>query len=337
MSKEQICLNPIGWVRSPIKELAGCPHWQDAGPEAELEILAEYVPGLDGMQPGQKIILLTWLHLADRTALHRSKHRDPGEPLRGVFSSRSPVRPNPIGQHEIEVIAVERSGGAARIKVRALEALDGTPILDIKTGREFFFGEDQAAMQQGRGLLSSLCQRAAAKGLLPGSSGNASLRMGSFALLTPSGVPKEGLGPDDLVTTRLADGKNAHLAMKPSSESAMHLEIYKRQPEAMAILHTHPAALTALGIVLPDKSFYDRLDLPVFECAVLREKTATVADFAPGTPELAHAVAEAAATKQIIWLERHGLCVWGKSADEVLALSEECEHLARVALFVTKI
>ena len=332
MSNEQICLRPIGWVRSPIKELEGCPHWQDMGPEAELEIFEEYIPGLDGMQPGQKIILFTWLHLADRTALHRSKHQDPDEPPRGVFNSRSPVRPNPIGQHEVEVISVERMGGPARIMVRALEALDGTPILDIKTGREFFFGEDQAAMRQGRGLLVSLCHRAASKGLLPGCSGNASLRMGSFALMTPSGASKEVLGSDDLVSVRLVDGKVAQFSAKPSSEYSLHLEIYKRQPRAKAILHTHPAALTALGLRLPGKKLEDRLDLPVFECAALREKISTVPNFAPGSPELAEAAGEAAALKQVLWLEQHGLCVWGASADEALALSEECEHLAHVAL-----
>lgn len=333
MSENFISLKPIGWVRSPIKELRGCPHWQDMGPEAELEILEEYAAGLDGMQPGQKIILLTWLHLADRTALHRDRRHDPGEPPRGVFSSRSPVRPNPIGQHEVTVLSVERGSGPARVRVNALEAVDGTPVLDIKTGREFFFGEDQAAMQHGRGLLVSLCRRAAAKGLLPGCSGNASLRMASYAIITPGGLPKENLGSDDIVPVRIHDGKIAHFGARPSSERAVHLEIYKSQPEAMAILHTHPAALMALGVRLPGKSLEERLTLPVFECEALREKIATVPDFAPSSNELAQAAALAAATgKRIIWLERHGLCVWGRDVNEALALSEECEHLARVAL-----
>lgn len=326
-------IRPIGRVRSPLKELSGCPHWQDMGPEAELEILAEYAPGLDGMQPGQKIVLLTWLHLADRDALHRGKRHEPGEQPRGVFNSRSPVRPNPIGLHETTVISVRRGGGPARIGVSALEALDGTPILDIKTGREFFFGEDQAAMRHGRGLLVSLCQRAAAKGLLPGCSGNASLRMGSYALLTPGGLPKESIGSDDLATVRIADGVTAGFGPRPSSEMGLHLEIYRNQPQALAILHTHPAALTALGARLPGRSLEERLDLPVFECAALREKIATVPDFPPGTDDLARAAGRSAAHRQIIWLEKHGLCVWGRGANEALALSEECEHLARVALW----
>lgn len=333
MSKEAINLHPIGLVHSRIKTLEGCPHWQDSGPEAELEIFAEYAPGLDGMQPGQKIILFTWLHLAARAPLHRDKRSDPEEPPRGVFCSRSPVRPNPIGQHEVTVVSVERGDGPARLRVNALEALDGTPILDIKTGREFFFGEDHAAMQHGRTLLAALCRQAAAKGLLPGCSGNASLRMASYALVTPSGRPKEKLNPEDLVPVRIRDGRVAQFGASPSSERGLHLEIYKSQPEAMAILHTHPAALTALGILLPGKGMEDRLNLPVFECETLRKKISTVPDFAPGTDELAQAAARAAASgKRLIWLERHGLCVWGASADEALALSDECEHLARVAV-----
>lgn len=322
----------IGWVRSPLKDLENCPHWQDEGPEAELEILEEYAPALDSMQPGQKIVLLTWLHESSRNVLHRSKHNDPDEPPRGVFSSRSPVRPNPIGLHDISVLSIERGAGPALVRVQALEALDGTPILDIKTGREFFYGEDQSAMEHGRGLLTELCHRAAAKGLLPGASGNASLRMGGYAMLTPSGVPKERITDDGLVPVRISDGKKSSPGSRPSSEYALHLEIYKNQPKARAILHTHPAALTALGVRQPGKSLYERLDLPVFECAVLREKSATVSDFEPGTQEVAEATGKVAREKQVIWLEKHGLCVWGDSADEVLALSEECEHLARVAL-----
>lgn len=326
----------IGWVRSPLKDLENCPHWQDLGPEAELEILEEYAPALDGMQAGQKIVLVTWLHESSRNVLHRHKHREPDEPPRGVFSSRSPVRPNPLGLHDIVVTGVERSGGSAIVRVKALEALDGTPIIDIKTGREFFYGEDQAAMQQGSLVLADICHRAAGRGLLPGASGNASLRMGGYALVTPSGVPKECVTEDDLIPVRISDGEHAGMSLRPSSECAMHLEIYRQQPSARAILHAHPAALTALGVRMPEKSLFERLNLPVFECEVLREKVATVPAYAPGTTEVAHAVGEAARAKQVIWLEKHGLCVWGDTAEEVLALSEECEHLAKVVLMSMK-
>lgn len=122
----------IGWVRSPLKNLDDCPHWQDKGPEAVLEIKEQYAPGLDGIQVGQEIELVTWLHLSDREVLHGCKHRIHKEPPRGVFSSRSPVRPNPIGLHEITVVALERGNGSTCVRVEALEALDGTPILDIK-------------------------------------------------------------------------------------------------------------------------------------------------------------------------------------------------------------
>lgn len=337
MSMSEFNITPVGWVRSPLKELQTCPRWHELGPEAELEILAEYAQALDGMQPGQKITLLTWLHLAERTVLHSKKHTKAGEPARGVFNTRSPVRPNPIGLHDVTVLSIERKAdGAALVRVNALEALDGTPILDIKTAREFFFGEDQSSMNDGRAHLVALCQRAAAKGLLPGCSGNASLRLGSFMLITPSGQPKESLGADDLVTMQLTDGKAKHLSARPSSEYAVHLEIYKEQPKARFILHTHPAALTALGLRQPDKSLAERFDLPVFESAVLRKKIATVPAFPPGSTELAQAAGVAAREKNIIWLDEHGLCVWGENINEVLALSEECEHMARVALMAGK-
>lgn len=331
---DEIVLKPVGWVRSPIKSLEDAPHWHAEGPEAELEILAEYTPALDGIRPGQRISLLTWLHRADRFVLHRQKRREPNEAPRGVFCSRSPARPNPIGLHEVTVLAVKRGAGNARLRVNALEALDGTPIVDIKTSREHFLGDDDTALRHAREGLAALCRRAAAKGLLPGLSGNASLRLGQIALLTPGGLPKENLAPGDMAPLDIASGRSAAPGPKASSESALHLEIYKNQPDAAAILHTHPAALTALGLAQPGKSFYERLDLPLFECAALREKIAAVQRLAPGGAELARAAGLAAREKRIIWLEGHGLCVWGQSADEALALSEECEHLARIAVMI---
>lgn len=83
---------------------------------------------LDGIEPGQRVIVLTWLHLARRDVLRVHPRDDTRNPLRGVFSTRSADRPNPIGLHEVEVLAIE----GARMHVRPLEAVDGTPVLDVK-------------------------------------------------------------------------------------------------------------------------------------------------------------------------------------------------------------
>ena len=83
---------------------------------------------LDGTRPGDRVIVLTWLHRARRDVLQVHPRDDARNPLRGVFSTRSADRPNPIGLHEVEVLAIE--GG--RVLVSPLEAVDGTPVLDVK-------------------------------------------------------------------------------------------------------------------------------------------------------------------------------------------------------------
>ena len=84
--------------------------------------------GLDGLGPAHRVIVLTWLDRADREVLRVHPRDDPANPERGVFSTRSADRPNPIGLHEVEVLARE----GARVQVRHLEAVDGTPVLDLK-------------------------------------------------------------------------------------------------------------------------------------------------------------------------------------------------------------
>ena len=86
------------------------------------------VDGLDGIQPGDHVIVLTWLDRARRDVLRVHPRGDPARPEQGVFNTRSPDRPNPIGLHRVQIISLD--GGRAR--VRDLEALDGTPILDVK-------------------------------------------------------------------------------------------------------------------------------------------------------------------------------------------------------------
>jgi tRNA-Thr(GGU) m(6)t(6)A37 methyltransferase TsaA len=119
----------IGTVASPLKERAAAPKQADEGaPEAWLEFDAEMAEGLDGIAVGHELVVLTWLDRARRDVLRVHPRRDAARPETGVFNSRSPDRPNPIGLHRVTVLAID----GARIRVSALEALDGTPIVDVK-------------------------------------------------------------------------------------------------------------------------------------------------------------------------------------------------------------
>ena len=121
---------PIGYVRSTLKERTGAPRqaW-DGAPHARLEIDPAFVDGLSGIEPGQDIWILTWLHESQRSVLKVHPRGDLANPLTGVFATRSPDRPNPIGLHRATVLSVD---GLGCIQVQALEAIDGTPIFDIK-------------------------------------------------------------------------------------------------------------------------------------------------------------------------------------------------------------
>lgn len=126
----QSIVNFIGKVESSLTSLDDCPRQANEGaPEATLEILPEYQQGIQNIQAGDRIVLLTWLHLADRAVLATHPRNDASLPLTGIFSTRSPGRPNPIGLHTVTVVSVEDN---TRIKVSGLEALNGTPIVDIK-------------------------------------------------------------------------------------------------------------------------------------------------------------------------------------------------------------
>jgi len=122
-------VHPIGYVRSSLKQRAGAPRqgWKGA-PDARLEIDAAFVPGLDGIKAGQEIWIFTWLHESQRSVLKVRPGGDLRNPVMGVFATRSPDRPNPIGLHRAKVLSVEESG----LAVQGLEAIDGTPIVDIK-------------------------------------------------------------------------------------------------------------------------------------------------------------------------------------------------------------
>lgn len=124
-------LIPIGRVRSPLASPDQAPLQGDEGaPHAWLELNGNVVQGLDGIVPGMELLLLTWLHQARRDVLQVHPRGDSARPLCGVFATRSPDRPNPLGLHRVQVLEVEAAGN--RLKVASLEAIDGTPILDIK-------------------------------------------------------------------------------------------------------------------------------------------------------------------------------------------------------------
>jgi len=122
-------LRVIGRVESALTDLASVPRQADEGaPEAVLVFDENLLEGLTDIRPGDAVIIVTWLDRARRDILRVHPRGDPGRPAEGVFSTRSPHRPNPLGLHQVEITAVE----GCRLRVRSLEALDGTPILDLK-------------------------------------------------------------------------------------------------------------------------------------------------------------------------------------------------------------
>lgn len=122
-------LSPIGHIRSTLTDRKNAPRQPDDGaPDAWLELDPKYNDALLGLRPGDKIIVLTWLHESRRDTLQVHPRRIPNAPLTGVFATRSPDRPNPIGLHEATILEINENG----IHVDALECINGTPILDIK-------------------------------------------------------------------------------------------------------------------------------------------------------------------------------------------------------------
>ena len=122
-------LVPIGVVSSPLTDPAAAPKQGFEGaPDAWLVLEPRVAAGLDGMRPGDDIIVVTWLHRARRDILRVHPRDDPSNPERGVFTTRSADRPNPIGLHRVEVAAID----GTRVRVRGLEAIDGTPVVDVK-------------------------------------------------------------------------------------------------------------------------------------------------------------------------------------------------------------
>jgi tRNA-Thr(GGU) m(6)t(6)A37 methyltransferase TsaA len=129
LSHKSIELTPIGSVESSLTDRETAPKQGDEGaPDAWLVFEPSVVEGLQGISAGDRVIVLTWLDRAARDVLRVHPRDDLSRPLEGVFNTRSSDRPNPIGLHEVEVLAID----GERVRVRSLEALDGTPIVDVK-------------------------------------------------------------------------------------------------------------------------------------------------------------------------------------------------------------
>jgi tRNA-Thr(GGU) m(6)t(6)A37 methyltransferase TsaA len=122
-------IKPIGVIRSELTSREVAPHQgYEGAPEAWLEMNPTIVEGLEGIAAGNEIVLITWFHKAHRDILKLHPRRDKNMPLTGVFATRSPDRPNPLGLHRVKVLEIAGN----RLKVGPLEAIDGTPIVDIK-------------------------------------------------------------------------------------------------------------------------------------------------------------------------------------------------------------
>ncbi len=123
-------IHPIGVVRSGLVTREEAPKQGSEGaPEAWIDLRLEYADALLGVAAGDEVILLTWLHLGRRDVLQVHPRGDPANPLSGVFATRSPDRPNPIGLHRVRVLEISPP---ARLRVWPLEAVDGTPVVDLK-------------------------------------------------------------------------------------------------------------------------------------------------------------------------------------------------------------
>ncbi|HEV3376306.1 MAG TPA: tRNA (N6-threonylcarbamoyladenosine(37)-N6)-methyltransferase TrmO [Thermoleophilaceae bacterium] len=122
-------VRPIGRVDSSLTDPAAAPkQGHEGAPDAWIVFEAGVLDALEGIRPGARVLVLTWFHRARRDLLRVHPRDDPANPMQGVFNTRSADRPNPIGLHEVEVLAVQ----GARMLVRPLEAIDGTPVVDLK-------------------------------------------------------------------------------------------------------------------------------------------------------------------------------------------------------------
>lgn len=130
---EEILIKPIGYVHSTIKKREDAPKQGSEGaPDAWIEIQREFTAGLQGLSVGDEIIIITWLHLSARDILLVHPRGNKNNPLTGVFATRSPNRPNPLGIHIVFIKELSENN----VKVGPLEAIDDTPVVDIKISKK---------------------------------------------------------------------------------------------------------------------------------------------------------------------------------------------------------
>jgi tRNA-Thr(GGU) m(6)t(6)A37 methyltransferase TsaA len=123
-------LTPIGWVESPLTDPALAPKQGDEGaPDAWLAFEPAVLEGLEGIREGDEVIVVTWLDRARRDVLRVHPRDDASRAQQGVFATRSSHRPNPLGLHRVKVLSIDPGG---RVRVGNLEAVDRTPIVDVK-------------------------------------------------------------------------------------------------------------------------------------------------------------------------------------------------------------
>jgi tRNA-Thr(GGU) m(6)t(6)A37 methyltransferase TsaA len=124
-----VMLRPIGFIRSELKHRDEAPcQGFEGGPDAWVEMNSGFAEGLHGLEVGEEIIIITWLHKAERQILKVHPRGDRTKPLTGVFATRSPGRPNPLGLHRVTIHQIAGS----RLRIGPIEAIDGTPVVDIK-------------------------------------------------------------------------------------------------------------------------------------------------------------------------------------------------------------
>lgn len=126
---KRFSIKPIGFIRSDLKRCKDAPRQGPEGaPNAIIEVLPPYSKALHRMKAGDEIIIISWLHRARRNVLEVHPRGDASRPVTGVFSTRSPDRPNPLGLHRVRVLKLTQ----AKLRVGPIEAIDGTPVIDIK-------------------------------------------------------------------------------------------------------------------------------------------------------------------------------------------------------------